>query len=70
MNRNFAMEKRIKDMQDSDILHKINSYGGMGMGTASPNEKKIRLEEIDYIEKHPEIYKKDHLTIPQCISSI
>lgn len=58
-NRNIELENRIKERQLSDKLKNINSYGGMGMDSISVNEKKIRLEELNYIKNHPEIYKKN-----------
>lgn len=57
MNRNIEIENRIKARAEFDKLHKINSYGGMGMDGISVNEKNLRLEEINYIRTHPEIYK-------------
>ena len=59
MNRNLELENRIKERNNFDRLHKINSYGGMGMDGISLNEKKLRLEELDYIRNHPEIFKKN-----------
>ena len=38
-------------------MYHINSYGGMGMDGISEEERKLRLEELDYIRNHPEIYK-------------
>lgn len=57
MNRNFELESRINKIQKYDILNKVNSYGAMGMDGISDNVKKLRLEELDYMRNHPEIYK-------------
>ena len=57
MDRNIELENRINKRRDYDILHGINSYGGMD---GSVNEKKLRLEELDYIKTHPEIYRKNN----------
>lgn len=59
MNRNIEIEDRIHKRKNSDILHKINSYGGMGMDGLVGEEKLKRLEEINYMKNHPEIYKKN-----------
>lgn len=59
MNRNLELENRIKERNNYDNLHKINSYGGMGMDCASVNEKKLKLEELDYMRNHPEIFRKN-----------
>ena len=57
MPRDFELEKRIKERQDTDIKLKRNSYGGMGMDSISGNYKKMILEELEYISNHPEIYR-------------
>lgn len=57
MNRNLELENRIKEIKNFDRLHNINSYGGMGMDGIYVNEKKLRLEELEYIRNHPEIFK-------------
>lgn len=57
MNRNIEIEQRIKKRQQNDLLDGINSYGGMGMDCCSPAEKKLKLEELEYIQRHPEIFK-------------
>lgn len=59
MNRNIELENRIEERKKFDKLSKINSYGGMGMDCASADEKKLRLEEIEYMRNHPEIFKKN-----------
>jgi hypothetical protein len=59
MNRNLELENRIKERKTYDRLQKINSYGGMGMDGISVNEKKLRLDELEYIRNHPEIFKKN-----------
>lgn len=71
MNRNLELENRIKERENFDRLHKINSYGGMGMDGISENEKNLRLDELEYIRNHPEIYKKlFKLMTNQCKSSM
>ena len=57
MNWDYVIEKRITERTKEDSLKKRNSYGGMGLDS-SAIEKKILYEELDYIKKHPEIYKK------------
>jgi hypothetical protein len=61
MSRNINIENRINKRRNHDKLYKINSYGGMGMDGISENERQLRLEELDYIKKHPEIYKKPEI---------
>ena len=61
MDRNIELENRINKRHNYDISHKINSYGGMGMDCISTNEKKLRLEELNYIKKHPEIFKTNDI---------
>lgn len=60
MNRDPEIEKRINKITYYDNLYKINSYGGMGMDGLSAGEKKLRLQELDYIRNHPEIYNKNN----------
>ena len=59
MDRDLELENRIKERYNYDRLHKINSYGGMGMDGISTNKLKIILEELDYIKKHLEIFQKN-----------
>jgi len=59
MDRNLELEERIYKRMHTDTVNKINSYGGMGMDCAPSDEKKLRLEEIDYMRKHPEIFRKN-----------
>jgi hypothetical protein len=59
MDRNLELENRIRERQNYDKLHKINSYGGMGMDGISVNEQKVRLEELKYMRNHPEIFEKN-----------
>ena len=59
MDRNLELENRIKERHNYDILHRINSYSGMNMDCLSTNKKKIILEEIAYIKKHPEMFQKN-----------
>ena len=61
MNRDITIEKRISERNKEDRLYKKNSYGGMGLDS-SEEVKKILYEELDYIKKHPEIYKKPPLS--------
>lgn len=58
MNIHVELENRINKRLHYDKLHKINSYGGMGMDCISKNEEKNRIEEIDYMRKHPEMFNK------------
>ena len=58
MDRNIQIENRIRKIIEHDTLHKINSYGWIAMDCASENEKKLRLEELQYMRKHPEIFRK------------
>lgn len=58
MERNLYIEDRIRKRTQYDILHQINSYGGMGMDGLIGEEKRKRVEEINYMNKHPEIYRK------------
>jgi hypothetical protein len=58
MNRDYEIEKRISERSKEDRLLKKNSYGGMGMDSVTEEEKQILYKELDYIRKHPEIYKK------------
>lgn len=58
MNRDFALEQRIKKRTEYDISHGINSYGGMGMDGLDGHERQIRLQEIEYIRNHPEVYRR------------
>ena len=62
MDRNLHIEERIRERTKYDILHQINSYGGMGMDGITGDEKRKRLEEIDYMNNHPEIYRKNAWT--------
>ena len=55
--RNFELEKRIKERRETDVRLGRNSYGGMGMDSISGNYKKMILEELEYIDLHPEIYR-------------
>jgi hypothetical protein len=57
MNRDYEIEKRISKRNEEDRLLNTNSYDRMGLGS-SAIVKKILYEELDYIKKHPEIYKK------------
>ena len=57
MHRNVELERRIKERKANDKMYHRNSYGGMGMDGISEEERKLRLEELDYIRNHPEIYK-------------
>ncbi len=57
MKRNAEIEQRIQKRKYNDMRLNINSYGGMGMDGISANEKTLRLEEMNYIANHPEIYK-------------
>ena len=65
MNRNIEIEQRIKNRQANDLLYGINSYGGMGMDCCSPAEKKLKWEELNYIQQHPEIFKRNR---PNCVN--
>jgi hypothetical protein len=58
MNRDYEIEKRISERSKEDRLKKKNSYGGMGMDSVTEEQKQILYKELDYIQKHPEIYKK------------
>ena len=61
MTRNYDIEKRISKRKENDIKYKKNSYGGMGLDSISGDYKKMIYEELDYIKKHPEIYKKKYI---------
>lgn len=58
MKRNLEIEQRIEKNIKFNIQHKVNLYGGMGMDGISIEEKRKRLQELDYIQKHPELYSK------------
>lgn len=57
MPRNFEIEKRIKANLEYNHKNNVNLYGGMGMDSASPKEKLLREEELEYMKNHPELYK-------------
>ncbi len=57
MHKNIELENRIKDRNNYDKLHNINSYGGMAMDCATVNERNLRLEELEYIRTHPVIFR-------------
>lgn len=59
INRDFEIEKRISERNKEDRLNNRNSYGGMGLDS-SEKQKQILYKELDYIKKHPEIYKNHH----------
>ena len=55
--RNFVLEKRIKDIIEDMDKRGINHYGGMGMDCVSKETKALRLEELAYMRKHPDLYE-------------
>ncbi len=57
-SRNLEIEERIKRINGINNVHNVNLYGGMGLDGISMKEKLLRYEEIEYMNKHPEIYKQ------------
>ena len=56
LNKNEEIEKRIQMIINYDIKHNTHTYGTTIMDGLSENEKKLRMEELLYIQQHPEMY--------------
>lgn len=57
-DRDFEIEKRITERENIFLSTGAYAYGGMGMDGNSPALLAEKYEELDYIKKHPELYKK------------
>ena len=57
-NRNFEIEKRIEIIKKMDIDRGRCTYSCMSYESHTDNDSKLRLEEINYMYKHPGLYGK------------
>jgi len=55
--RNDEIEKRIKLIEKRNNIHGINLYGGMGLDSVLSDVKLLRLEELEYMKQHPDLYE-------------
>ena len=56
-NRNYEIENRIKLIEKQNNDRCINLYGGMGLDSVSNDIKLLRLEELKYMIKNPQLYQ-------------